>query len=118
MLTDEEIKDAQHNYIDFIVYSTLLQEKLDDLKNTSLYKQGIKNKVNSLMSELEPMLAKELTMCFNISEDAIINELKDKSDIIMEIMRLDEQEYYAIKVVLAKFKTTKDDKDIESGISG
>lgn len=110
-LNPEEMKKAQYDYVDFIVYSNMLQEKLDDLKNTSLYRQGIKNKVNSLMSELEPLLTKQLTDYFNISEAATVHELRDKSNIIMQIMRLDEQEYYAIQAVLEKFKTMKDDQN-------
>lgn len=77
-----------------LLQSTL--ESMDDIKGTSIYKQGLKNKINSLEKTIEQAI-NDKVVALDMTDSNLFDEIKSKVDLITDMTL---EEIGGLRVVL------------------
>ena len=77
-------------------------ELLDQISDTSIYRQGLKQKVNLLMPDLQKFVD-EITIFFDVDSSAMNNLMEHKRELAMKICALRPETQAGLNELLAMF---------------
>lgn len=84
-----------------LLQSTL--EMMDDVKGTNIYKQGLKNKINSLEKTIEQTINDKVA-ALDMTDSNLFDEIKSKVDLILDMTL---EEIGGLKVVLEETRANE-----------
>ena len=84
-----------------LLQSTL--EMMDDVKGTNIYKQGLKNKINSLEKTIEQTI-NDKVVALDMTDSNLFDEIKSKVDLILDMTL---EEIGGLKVVLEETRANE-----------
>jgi hypothetical protein len=84
-----------------LLQSTL--EMMDDIKGTSLYRQGMKNKIKNLEKTIEYVI-NDKVKALDMTDSNLFDEIKSKVDIILDMTL---EEIGGLKVVLEETRANE-----------
>lgn len=95
-------------YTNTIICAELLTNYLDELKDTPLYRQRLKNISNSFVGELELLLSKELPRIYNVDEMFVVNLMREYKDLVENLTSLGGDDLIIIGQMIKEYKQDRD----------
>lgn len=91
-------------YTNTVICAELLSNYLDDLKDTPLYRQQIKNLSSNLSAELEKMLKTELPKIFHVDEMFTLNLMREYKDVVENLTSASADDLIVIGQLIKEYK--------------
>lgn len=95
-------------YTNLIICAELMVNYQDELKNTPVYKQQIKNYSKNLQEELEKMLKVELPKLYSVDEQFLVNIMREYKDLVENLTSTGADDLIAISQIIKEYKKDKD----------
>jgi hypothetical protein len=95
-------------YTNTIIGSELLVNYLEELKETPIYRQRLKNISNSLIEELEQLLIREFPKIYNLDEEFIVNLMREYKDLLENITVCGGNDLIVIGQLIKEYKLDRD----------
>lgn len=96
------MKDYQRfkDGLKLVVLYQITLEQMDTFKGTTLYRQSVKNRMNSLEKEIESMVLGPISQLDSINSD-LFTEIQEKVELILD---MDSNEIAQLKVVIEEHR--------------
>ena len=95
-------------YTNTVICAELLSNYLEDLKETPVYRQQIKNLSSNLSNELEKMLKTELPKIFQVDEMFTVNVMREYKDVVENLTSASADDLIVIGQLIKAYKSDKD----------
>jgi hypothetical protein len=95
-------------YTNVVICGELMSNYIDDLKETRLYKQGLKNSCNGAQKEIEGMLKKELPRMYEADEMFLNNLMIDFKKLVENITMLSADDLVVVSRLIQDYKLDRD----------
>ena len=95
-------------YSNVVICGELMNNYIDELKDTRLYKQGLKNSCNNAQNEIELMLKKELPRMYEADEMFLNNLMRDFKRLVENITMCGPDDLLVISQIINKYKEDKE----------
>lgn len=95
-------------YTNTIICAELLSNYLEELKDTPLYRQRLKNISNGLVIELESLLKKELPKIYSVEEQFVVNLMREYKDLVESITSSGGDDLIVISQLIKEYKLDRD----------
>ena len=98
----------QLEYLKQVILSQLLLECNENLRFTVQYKQQIKNRINSLIKDLESVVFEEYTKVYNTDPEMTTNILNTIEDLVTKLTSSSLDELVMINAVIDRYNENKE----------
>lgn len=96
------------NILKVVVLGQLMLEAMDDVKDTKMYSQGIKQQGNRFIKMLEAHIPSRYDHVYNVDKEMVTNILNKISVITDELSTMDVVELMMIEALIDDYKKNKD----------
>lgn len=104
----EVSKKHLNTYACTLLCLDLMVNYMEDLKDTPFFKQGIKNKCNSLMADVETVLKADFPKIYQSDERYIVNCMNRLEELVKELSSLHSGEIIEFTQILHEYKKDKE----------
>lgn len=95
-------------YSNVVICGELMNNYIDELKDTRLYKQGLKNSCNNAQKDIEVMLKSELPRMYEADEMFLNNLMRDFKRLVENITMCGPDDLLVISQIINKYKEDKE----------
>lgn len=95
-------------YTNVVICGELMNNYIDELKGTRLYKQGLKNSCNNAQKDIETMLKAELPRMYEADEMFLNNLMRDFKSMVEDITMCGPDDLLVISQIISKYKSDRE----------
>lgn len=103
-LTDKDL----FVYANVVICGELMRNYMEELKDTSVYRQALKNSCNGAQVEIEKMLDKELPKMYEADEQFLTNLMNDFKALVEQITSSGPDDLIVISQIIRSYKEDRD----------
>lgn len=95
------------SFLNIVMMSETLLEALEDVKQTHLYRHGLKNKINTLMPELEKVIEKDLGKVWGVDDEAMYRLIDEQRSLIHRLSTCRPEVWSMLNEILDQYDADK-----------
>jgi len=95
-------------YTNVVICGELMRNYIDELKDTHVYRQALKNTCNNAQVEIEKMLDKELPKMYQADELFLNNLMRDFKSLVEQITSCGPDDLLVISQLIRDYKNDRD----------
>lgn len=90
--------------LNYLITSYLLDACMWELKDTSVYRHKLKQALNAVWKELQPVIDRQLTLLDGTDDEAMWSMMEGMKDLTHELATIRPEQLVALMHILRKFK--------------
>lgn len=95
-------------YANVVICGELMSNYIQELKDTPVYRQALKNTCNNAQIEIEKMLDKELPKMYQADELFLTNLMRDFKNLVEQVTSCGPDDLLVISQLIREYKSDKD----------
>ncbi len=102
-------EELNQSFLKAVIYSELLSQELENLKDTNMYKQSFKNKLNQVQKECERFAEAPLNHLYKEDEELLTNSLQKLELFVGMLSKTHLRDMIVFIEILKKFDERKEE---------
>jgi len=95
-------------YANVVICGELMCNYMEELRDTQVYRQALKNKCNAAQDEIEIMLNKELPKMYQADEQFLTNIMNNFKSLVEDVTSCGPDDLLIISQLISAYKKDKD----------
>jgi len=95
-------------YANVVICGELMCNYMEELKDTQVYRQALKNKCNGAQDEIERMLNKELPKMYQADEQFLTNIMNNFKSLVEDVTSCGPDDLLIISQLISAYKKDRD----------
>jgi hypothetical protein len=95
--------------LNYLITSYLLDACMWELRDTTVYRQSLKQKLNAVWAELQPIIDRDLKLLDDTDNEAMWGLMEGMRDLTRELAEVRPEQLVALMHIIRKFKESPDE---------